>query len=59
MSVIGYHLMIYIDLFKLLKNPDSKWEEITKKNIGQLRLFDPVGGGNGANLMIKNSTLVF
>lgn len=44
MSVIGYHLMIYIDLFKLLKNPDSKWEEITIKNIGQLRLFDPVGG---------------
>lgn len=52
MSVIGYHLMIYIDLFKLLKNPDSKWEEITIKNIGQLRLFDPVGG-NGANLMKK------
>lgn len=52
MSVIGYHLMIQIDLFKLLKNPDSKWEEITIKNIGQLRLFDPVGG-NGANLMKK------
>lgn len=40
-SVIRYHLMTYIDLFKFLKNPDSKWEEITTKNIGQLSFFDP------------------
>ena len=41
MSVIRYHLMTYIDLFKFLKNPNSKWEEITTKNIGQLSFFDP------------------
>lgn len=41
MSVIRYHLMTYIDLFKFLKDPDSKWEEITTKNIGQLSFFDP------------------
>ncbi len=41
MSVIRYHLMTYIDLFKFLKNPDSKYEEITTKNIGQLSIFDP------------------
>lgn len=40
-SIIRYHLMTYIDLFKFLKNPDSKWEEITTKNIGQLSFFDP------------------
>ncbi len=41
MSVIQYHLMTYIDLFKFLKNPDSKYKEITTKNIGELSLFDP------------------
>jgi len=41
MSVIRYHLMTYIDLFKFLKNPEAKWEEITTKNIAQLDLFDP------------------
>ncbi|AUS05238.1 DUF4372 domain-containing protein [Pseudotamlana carrageenivorans] len=41
MSVIRYHLMTYIDLFKFLKNPEANWEEITTKNIGQLSLFDP------------------
>lgn len=41
MSVIRYHLMTYIDLFKFLKDPDSKWEEITTKNIRQLSFFDP------------------
>ena len=40
-SIIRYHLMTYIDLFKFLKNPDSKWEEITTKSIGQLSFFDP------------------
>jgi len=38
-SIIRYHLMTYIDLFKFLKNPDSKWEEITTKSIGQLSFF--------------------
>lgn len=41
MSVIRYHLMTYIDLFKFLKNPESKYEEITTKNLGQLSFFDP------------------
>lgn len=41
MSVIRYHLMTYIDLFKFLKNPESKWEEITTKRTGQLSFFDP------------------
>lgn len=40
-SVIRYHLMTYIDLFKFLKNPDSKYEQITTKFTGQLSLFDP------------------
>jgi hypothetical protein len=41
MSVIRYHLMTYIDLFKFLKNPEAKWEEITTKDLGQLSLFRP------------------
>ncbi len=41
MSVIRYHLMTYIDLFKFLKNPEAKWEDITTKNRAQLSLFDP------------------
>ena len=40
-SIIRYHLMTYIDLFKFLKNPDYKREEITTKNLDQLSLFDP------------------
>ena len=39
-SVIRYHLMTYIDLFKFLKNPDSDWEKLTTKHTGQLLLFD-------------------
>jgi transposase len=38
-SVIRYHLMTYIDLFKFLKNPDSKWEAISTKPPNQLLLF--------------------
>ena len=38
-SVIRYHLMTYIDLFKFLKNPDAKWEAISTKQSNQLRLF--------------------
>lgn len=41
MSVIRYHLMTYIDLFKFLENPEAKWEDLTTKNIGQLSFFDP------------------
>lgn len=41
MSVIRYHLMTYIDLFKFLNNPGATWEELTTKEIGQLALFDP------------------
>lgn len=40
-SVIRYHLMTYIDLFRFLKKPDAKWEELTTKNTGQLSFFDP------------------
>jgi len=39
-SVIRYHLMTYMDLFKFLKNPDSDWENLTTKPSGQLLLFD-------------------
>lgn len=41
MNVIRYHLMTYLDLFKFMKAPDSKLEEITSKNIGRLSIFDP------------------
>jgi len=41
MSVIRYHLMTYIDLFKFLENPEAKWEDVTTKDIGQLSFFDP------------------
>ena len=40
MSVIRYHLMSYIDLFKFLKNPDAQWEQIRTKPPAQLLLFD-------------------
>ena len=38
-SVIRYHLMTYINLFKFLKNPDSEWEYLTTKPPDQLSLF--------------------
>ena len=38
-SVIRYHLMNYIDLFKFLKSPDENWEKLTTKPPGQLSLF--------------------
>lgn len=40
-SVIRFHLMTYINLFKFLENPDKNWTELTTKppNI-QLKLFD-------------------
>ena len=38
-SVIRFHLMTYIDLFKFLKNPDSDWKYLTTKNNELLLLF--------------------
>ena len=40
-SVIRFHLMTYINLFKFLENPDKQWIELTTKppNI-QLKLFE-------------------
>ena len=40
-SVIRFHLMTYINLFKFLKNPNKQWTELTTKPINiQLKLFD-------------------
>jgi hypothetical protein len=40
-SVIRYHLMTYIDLFRFLKSPDSEWKYLTNKNEDQFVLnFD-------------------
>lgn len=39
MSVIRYHLMTYIDLFKFLKSPESGWEKLRNINDEQLSLF--------------------
>ncbi len=39
-SIIRFHLMTYIDLFKFLKSPDSDWKYLTNKSIGQIELFD-------------------
>ncbi len=38
-AVVRYHLMTYIDLFKFLKNPDAKWEDLSSLNQSQLCLF--------------------
>ena len=38
-SVIRYHLMTYIDLFKFLKSPDASWEKLTTKPPDQLLIF--------------------
>jgi hypothetical protein len=32
MSVIKYHLMTYIDLFKFLKNPEANWDILNNLN---------------------------
>jgi hypothetical protein len=39
-SVIRFHLMTYIDLFKFLKSPDSDWKYLTNKTIEQMALFE-------------------
>lgn len=38
-SIIRFHLMTYIDLFKFLKSPDSDWSFLTNMNEEQLALF--------------------
>jgi hypothetical protein len=40
MSVIKYHLMTYIDLFKFLKNPEANWDILNNINQTKLDLFD-------------------
>lgn len=39
-SVVRFHLMTYIDLFKFLKSPDSDWILLTNKTEEQMALFD-------------------
>jgi len=40
-SMIRFHLMTYIDLFKFLENPEKQWLELTTKPPDkQLKLFD-------------------
>jgi hypothetical protein len=39
MSIIRFHLMTYIDLFKFLKSPDSDWCSLTNKTSEQMALF--------------------
>ena len=39
-SVIRFHLMTYIDLFKFLKYPDSDWKYLSNKTIEQMALFE-------------------
>ena len=40
-SMIRFHLMTYIDLFKFLENPGKQWLELTTKPTDkQLKLFD-------------------
>lgn len=38
-SVIRYHLMSYINLFKFLKNPEAGWQFLTTKEPYQFALF--------------------
>lgn len=40
MSVIRYHLMTYIDLFKFLEKPDGHWSDLNNVNQNQLSLFE-------------------
>lgn len=40
MSIIKYHLMTYIDLFKFLKNPEANWDILKNINQTKLDLFD-------------------
>jgi IS4 transposase len=38
-SVVRFHLMTYLDLFKFLKTPDAEWHLLTNKTMEQLALF--------------------
>ena len=39
-SIVRFHLMTYIDLFRFLNFPDSEWRYLTNKIEDQLVLFD-------------------
>lgn len=39
-SIVRYHLMTYINLFKFLENPEADWSFLTTKNNEQLLLFN-------------------
>ena len=39
-SVIRFHLMTYIDLFRYLNSPESEWQYLTNKSEEQIGLFD-------------------
>ena len=39
-SIVRYHLMTYINLFKFLENPEADWELLRTKNTEQLLLFE-------------------
>ena len=39
-SIVRFHLMTYIDLFKFLKSPDAEWNLLTNKTEEQMALFD-------------------
>jgi len=38
-SIVRYHLMTYINLFKFLENPEADWELLRTKSTDQLLLF--------------------
>lgn len=38
-SIVRYHLMTYINLFKFLENPEADWEFLRTKTTDQLLLF--------------------
>ncbi len=38
-SIVRYHLMTYINLFKFLENPEADWELLRTKPTDQLLLF--------------------
>ena len=40
MSVIKYHLMTYIDLFKFLEKPEANWDTLNNIHQTKLELFD-------------------
>ncbi|MFC2084268.1 IS4 family transposase [Bacteroidota bacterium] len=43
-SIVRYHLMTYINLFKFLENPDAEWEFLSTKSTDQILFL--IGGGS-------------